>query len=87
MVKIVYGSGFLKSVQKLPKFIQTKLADLLDVLAENPFNHQLHVKHLTGPLTGLLSFRITRDWRVTFRFLEPDSVQLVEAAHRKDIYR
>jgi len=63
------------------------LDKLIQILKENPFHSSLHTKHLSGKLSGLLSFRITRDWRVIFRFLEPDIIQLIEAADRKDIYK
>ncbi|OGZ38376.1 MAG: hypothetical protein A3A94_03365 [Candidatus Portnoybacteria bacterium RIFCSPLOWO2_01_FULL_43_11] len=87
MIKIVYGNSFLKSVKKLPKQQQEKLADLLEVLRENPFHQLLHAKSLTGSLAGFYSFRITRDWRVIFQFVNPQTIKLIEAAHRKDIYR
>lgn len=38
-------------------------------------------------LAGLLAFRITRDWRVMFQFLDEATVQLLRVAHRSDIYR
>lgn len=87
MFKVAYAPNFLKSAEKLSNNLQTKLADLLAILEANPFNPRLHTKHLAGQLTGLLSFRITRDWRVIFRFLEPRIIQLVDVARRKDIYR
>lgn len=47
----------------------------------------LHTKYLTGRLPGLLSFRITRDWRVIFKFNDAHTIQLIRVRHRKDIYR
>lgn len=87
MIHIVYGSNFLKSVARLPRNAQKKLARILALLQENPFHPKLHTKHLTTHLTGFLSFRITRDWRVIFRFLDEETLQLLRAAHRKDIYK
>ena len=87
MIKVVYGKKFLKSAKKLPDSVQRKLAKLIETLQKNPFHTSLHTKRLSTPLTGLLSFRITRDWRVVFEFLDAETVQLVLAAHRKDIYR
>ena len=87
MVRIVYGNIFLKSSRKLPRKLKTKLADLIANLQNNPFDRVLHTQYLSGQLAGLLSFRITRDWRVVFKFIEPDLIQLVEIANRKDIYR
>ncbi|MBI3260765.1 type II toxin-antitoxin system RelE/ParE family toxin [Candidatus Berkelbacteria bacterium] len=66
---------------------QKKFSLLLEVAQTNPFAPQLHSKKLVGTLTGFCSFRITRDWRVIFRFLDPTTVELVDVAHRRDIYR
>lgn len=87
MIEIVYHSQFLKDVRKLPKAQRIKLASLVDLLQINPYNPLLHTKHLSTPLLGLLSFRITRDWRVLFRFVNENTIQLVGVSHRSDAYR
>ncbi|MEA1937025.1 MAG: type II toxin-antitoxin system mRNA interferase toxin, RelE/StbE family [Patescibacteria group bacterium] len=84
---IVYGKVFLKSVKKLPVRQQKKLADLLESLCENPFHSSLHTKQLSGELVGFYSFRITREWRVVFQFVNIYKVKLIIVGHRKDIYR
>lgn len=84
---IVYGRKFLKAAKALPKNHQRKLAQQLGTLVKNPFHSTLHTKRLTGPLVGFLSFRITRDWRVIFQFLDAETIQLIDVAHRKNIYR
>ena len=86
-MKVIYGGSFLKSARKLPSRQQKKLADLIPSLQKNPFNPLLHPKPLSGPLSGLYSFRITRDWRVIFQFLAPEIIKLIEVGHRKDIYK
>ncbi len=87
MISLVYSNHFLKSAKKIPKLQQEKLAKLLETVQKNPFHSQFHTKPLSGQLSGLYSFRITRDWRVIFQFLSPDKIQLVEVGHRKDIYK
>ncbi len=87
MIQILYSKNFLKSANCLPKEIQKKLAKLIKILQEKPFHPVLHTKYLTGELAGFLSLRITRDWRVIFQFLSPQTIQLLRVAHRKDIYR
>lgn len=87
MIEIFYSDHFLRSAKKLPKIQQIKLAKLLEYLKENPFHPKLHSKHLTGKLSGIYSFRITRDWRVTFQFLSARAIRLLDVSHRKDIYR
>ena len=86
-MKVIFSADFIDSAKKLPGKLKIKLGKLIQILKENPFHPSLHTKHLSGRLSGLLSFRITRDWRVIFRFLEPDIIQLIETADRKDIYR
>lgn len=87
MVKIFYTDTFLKSARMLSIKQQTKLARLVFLLSENPFHSQLHTKPLSGEFAGLYSFRVTRDWRVIFRFSSPSSIVLVDVGHRKEIYR
>lgn len=87
MLKLVYTKHFLKSAKKLPFYIQNSLSGKLETLQKNPFHPFLHTKSLTGALSGFYSFRITRDWRVIFCFIEPEIIKLVEVAHRKDIYK
>jgi addiction module RelE/StbE family toxin len=87
MIKTLYGDRFLRSARKLPRVQQTKLAKLLELLQDTPFHPKLHTKPLSGELSGLYSFRITRDWRVIFQFRSPDEIVLVNAGHRKEIYQ
>lgn len=87
MVDVVYGNNFLKSAAKLPPFQQEKLANLIEVLKSQPFSSLLHTKPLAGELAGYFSFRITCEWRVIFQFLNPRTIQLINVAHRKNIYR
>lgn len=84
---IIFSNDFISSAKKLPPKWQIKLDKLIRILKENPFHPSLHIKHLSGKLSGLLSFRITRDWRVIFQFLDPETVKLIDVAYRKDIYR
>ena len=87
MITVTYNERFKKDVGKLPKETQEKLSILISVLVENPFDRGLHTKRLAGPLDGQFSFRITRDWRVIFQFIDARTIQLLHALHRKDAYR
>jgi len=86
-IELQYTKSFLKSGKGLPVAQQKKLAELLGLMCENPYNALLHTKPLSGQLAGFYSFRITREWRVIFQFLSPATIKLVDVAHRKDIYR
>lgn len=87
MMRLVYHPDFLKRVRRIPDAQQRKLAKLLVVLKKNPHEALLHVKRLSSPLVGLFSFRISRDWRTLFQFIDEETILLVDVAHRKDIYR
>jgi mRNA-degrading endonuclease RelE of RelBE toxin-antitoxin system len=41
-MRIVYSKDFIKSVKRTPKQIQNKLADLIEILQQNPFHPKLH---------------------------------------------
>lgn len=87
MIQVQYDRAFLKLVKRLPTRIQQQLAQTLVTLQENPFHPTLHTKRLSGSLTGIISYRVTRDYRVTFQFLDETNIQLLDVSHRKDIYR
>ena len=87
MIRVYYAKKFHKQVKSLPIAQQRKLAQLIELLRQDSNNSQLHSKRLQGGMKNLLSFRITRDWRVIFRFFESNSVEIMEVEHRKDIYR
>ena len=87
MIRILYDRPFLKCVKKLPAKIQKRLAATIEILHQEPFHPTLHTKRLTGSLTGILSYRVTREYRVIFQFVDESTIQLLEVDHRKDIYR
>lgn len=87
MMRLVYDKTFLKAASLLPASQRRKLAILLERFSEDPFNPLLHTKPLSGTFSGFFSFRITRDWRVMFQFIDADTIRLLDVAHRKDVYR
>lgn len=87
MVRVYYGDHFLKRVGSFDEKQQKKLTRLVVLLKENPYHPQLHTKSLSGEFFGIYSFRMTRDFRVLFKFLSSDELILVDIGHRKDIYR
>ena len=87
MVKVSFKKGFQKSVSVLSGKQKEKLSELVVLLSENPFHPKLHSKPLSGNLLGLFSFRITREWRVMFKFISPREILVIKVRHRKDIYK
>jgi len=86
-MKIVYSKDFLKQVGALPTKVQEQLDTLVHILSNDPFYPTLHTKRLKGQLKSMLSFRITRDWRVIFIFQSSSEIRLISIGNRKDIYR
>lgn len=85
--EIIYDADFIKDVRRLPIESQTKLAGLLVILKKDIFNPFLHTKPLSAPLQGFFSFRITRDYRVGFKFQTVHTVRLLVADRRDRIYK
>ena len=85
--KLIFGSRFLKSVERLDNHLKPKLKSSLDILSKNPFHPTLHTKSLSGKFSGYHSFRLGRDYRVIFKFLSSEEIFLIDLGDRKDIYR
>ena len=85
--EIVYSAGFFRDTGGLPKEAKHKLAELIEIMTEDAFDPRLHTKPLGAPLKGKYSFRISRDWRVGFKFLSENLIQLLVVDHRSKIYR
>ena len=86
-MNISYGGRFRHAAKKMPVKQKEQFAVLVELLAHNPYDPRLHTKTLSGKLSGLYSFRLGRDYRATFQFLTETEIQLIDIAHRKDIYR
>jgi len=68
ITRIHYSSDFRKAYKKLPRSVQN-IVDRKDKLfRENPFQPSLYTHKLHGPLAGLWSSWITRDYQVLFEF-------------------
>ena len=85
--EIIYEDGFRKDVYDLPESVQEKLGSLIEILRKDPFDPRLHTKRLGPPLHVAFSFRIVRDYRVGFIFLESHIIKLLVADTRGNIYR
>lgn len=87
MITLLFSSRFHKAAKMLDNDKQEKSAFLLDIFKEDPFDSRLHSKALSGKLAGIYSFRITRDWRVFYRYTSPQITFIFEIRHRKEAYR
>ena len=84
-MKIVYGRKFKKHFKEIPIGIQ-KLYKKQEILFKKHWKDpKLKVKKLIQREL-VFSFRITREYRVLFTFIETDIVLFTKIGHRKDIY-
>lgn len=85
-MKIIYAEEFKKKFAKLPKEIQKKYLGQEAIFIDNWRDGRLHTKKLTN-YSPAFSFRITRNYRVLFVFVETDVVMFSTVGNRKDVYR
>lgn len=76
-MKVVWSSGFTRSFKKITKKnpqLKERVAEVLTLLADNPFNPSLKSHKLTGNLEGLWSCSVAYDCRIIFEFSEDEVV-------------
>lgn len=75
-----------KELDKLSERVQERIADLLKMLAINPFSELLQVKKLKGE-RDLYRARVG-DYRVVYCVINSEvHVVVIKIGHRKDVYR
>ena len=84
-MKIFHNEEFSKNLKRLPKSTQKLYKRQEKIFLINWRDPRLHSKRLKGD-DPVFSFRITRKYRVLFRFADENSVLFVSIGHRKDIY-
>lgn len=84
-MKVIYSREFAKDFRKLPIEIQKLFRKQEALLKKNWKDSRLKVKKLIEHRLAF-SFRVTRDYRVLFAFVESETILLANIGHRKDIY-
>ena len=77
---------FDKLFQKIGQKIQIKAAKKADLFKKNPFHTSLRVEKLHPKKFNVWSFRIDKDYRIVFKFVEKDLVEFMFVGHHNDIY-
>ena len=67
-------AGFEEKFRGLPKDVQKIAVRKFLLFEENPSHPSLHTHKLKGDLAQFLSFYVTKNYRVLFRFLEGNEV-------------
>lgn len=85
-MNILYADEFRKQFKRLPTDIQNFYHRQESIFKINWRDPRLHLKKLKDhPFP--FSFRITRNYRVIFTFVDQKTVLFATIGHRKDIYR
>ena len=86
MLELSTTATFDALFSKLPKPIQRKAASKTDLFRENPFYPSLQTEKLRPKHHEVWSFRVDRSYRIIFKFLGPNQVQLRYIGHHHSIY-
>jgi len=81
---VIYTNHAEKCLKKLPKDVQLRILDSMDVFARNP---SIHMKKLKGERNVPLFSHRVGNYRVIFRFVHEKLVVMVlKIGNRRDIY-
>jgi mRNA-degrading endonuclease RelE of RelBE toxin-antitoxin system len=86
MVELSTTGTFDRLFSKLPKSVQRKAATKTDFFRENPFHPSLHTEKLHPKHHEVWSFRVDRAYRIIFKFIGRDHVELRFIGHHHSIY-
>lgn len=84
-MKIIYAGEFVKAFKKLPVNVQKLYRKQESIFQKNWKDPRLHTKKLIGHASPF-SFRVTREYRVLFSFIDKDTVLMATIGHRSQIY-
>lgn len=74
---IHYGKHFLKQFELLPKHIQIKSLEKLEIFAKNPLYVSLRLHKLQGKLNGMRSISIDMEYRIILQPQDNDDILLI----------
>ena len=85
-MKIIYANEFRKQFKKLLKKVQEGYLKQELIFKKDWRDSRLHIKKLIDkPFT--FSFRITRNYRVLFVFIDKDTALFATIGNRKNVYK
>lgn len=83
--QVVFKKSALKELQSLPKKIQQKILDAVQLLSLNPYTELLQIKKMKG-VDALYRVRI-QDYRIIY-LIENQMIKvtIIKIGHRKEVY-
>jgi len=70
---LVNDRVFVRQYKKLPRAIREKVAERLNILANDEFNLLLNNHKLHPPYAGYRGINITGDWRLIYKRIDVDA--------------
>lgn len=86
MYQLITTKTFDNLFKKLERKIQEKATAKTELFKNNPFNKILKVEKLHTKKIDVWSFRVDIHYRIIFRFLNTNNVELLFIGHHNDIY-
>ena len=87
MIEIVVTQEFERNYDELPRAIQKKAERRQALFVENPFHPSLETEKLNPKSREVWSFRIDRQYRIVFRFIDGTHVLFLTVGPHHWIYR
>ena len=85
-MKIFFSTVFQKNLNKLPSKIQKQFEARIELFQKIPPSPMLKIHPLKGNLAGLRAFSVTGDYRVIYRIIGLESVELVDIGKHNQVY-
>jgi len=85
-MEIIFTDSFKSRFNKLPKKIQEKFENRLEIFIKEPANPLLKIHTLKGNLLGLRAFSVTGDYRVLYRMVNPLTAKLIDIGTHNQVY-
>ncbi len=86
-MKLEITPQFEKLYKKLPAVIKRKAEKQIDYFLRDPFHPSLNVEKLSPKNKNYWSLRIDKKYRITFRYLDVDTVVLIAVGEHDWIYK
>jgi len=87
MTQVGATDEFIKRYQELPKTIRAKAEKQEKLFRQNPFYPSLHTEKLEPKNKQIWSFRIDKNYRIIFRFLDGNKILFLTVGHHNWIYK
>ena len=86
-MEIITTPEFELLFSQLPVGIKKKATKQAKLFCENPFYNSLNTEKLEPKSKQVWSFRVDKNYRIVFRFMEKNSVAFIAIGPHKWIYR